>query len=403
MAYSIGSTPKARGETMVYLDNAATSWPKPEAVYQCVDRVMRPCGGNPGRSGHRLSLAAHVEIEKTRRLLAELFHADDPSRFIFTRNATEAVNLALKGLLFEGDHAIIGSMEHNAIVRPLEALKSRGVSYTMVPVSPVSGVSAAAVEAALTPQTKLIALSHASNVTGTLNPIEEIGQIARKHHVLFLLDAAQTAGLLPIDLKALDIDLLACSSHKGLLGPQGVGILYIGKNASPLPLIEGGTGSKSEQLTQPDTFPDRYESGTLNTPGIAGLGAGIRHLLDTGIDVIAARERMLTQRLLDGLGALPSVTLYGSPTIENRIGIISFNISGYDCAEVAIILDQSFDIAVRAGLHCAPLAHAALGTLSSGTVRASVGAFSTIEHIDSFLQAVCAIAGSISHGNGVKP
>lgn len=380
---------------MVYLDNAATSWPKPESVYQSMERAMRDCGGNPGRSGHRLSLAAHREIEKTRGLLVELFHADDPSRFIFTRNATEAVNLALKGLLCEGDHVVIGSMEHNALLRPLESLKNRGVSYTAVPASPLGGVSAAAVEASLTPQTKLIALGHASNVTGTINPIHEIGRIARKHNALFLVDAAQTAGLLPIDLQTLEIDLLACSSHKGLLGPQGVGILHIGKNAFPLPLIEGGTGSRSELPTQPDTFPDRYESGTPNTPGIAGLGAGIRYLLDRGIENICQHERMLTQRLLEGLSSLPAVTLYGSPTVQNRIGIVSFNIHGYDCAEVEIILDQSFDIAVRAGLHCAPLAHAALGTLDSGTVRASVGAFSTAKEIDLFLQAVRAVMASV--------
>lgn len=373
---------------MIYLDNAATTWPKPEPVYDAVTKAMRALGGNPGRSGHALSLAAGRAIEDTRLLLSRFFNASDPSRIVFARNATEAINLALQGTLKPGDHVITSSMEHNAVARTLQALKSRGVETTKVTTSPETGISLPEIEKSITPATRMIVVSHASNVTGTVQPVTQIGEIAHKHGLLFLVDTAQTAGILPIDVEGMDIDLLAFSAHKGLFGIQGVGGLYIGKAANPQPLIYGGTGSHSQSLDQPETFPDRYESGTPNTPGIVGLGAGIRFIIEQGVENIREREVSLAIRLLEGLHRMTNVIIYGPQTPGDRIGVVSLNVNGFDPIELSLMLSQSFDIATRAGLHCAPDAHATLGTLEKGTLRISVSYMNTIEDIDACLQAL---------------
>ena len=382
---------------MIYFDNAATGWPKPEEVYSAVEKAMKEWGGNPGRSGHKMSLQAGRIIEETRLLLAQFFNVPDHKRIVFTLNATEAINLALKGFLEPGDHVVTGSMEHNAVARPLEALKGKGIEISKVAVSPQRGIDPAQVEKAIKSNTKMVVLNHASNVTGTVNPIGEVGRLCREKGIVFLVDAAQSAGYLPIDVQDMCIDLLAFPGHKGLMGPQGVGGLYISPQVFLAPMKEGGTGSDSQSLIQPRYSPDLYESGTPNTPGIAGLGEGIRFILSEGLDKIRAREKLLMRRLLEGLEDIPGVVLYGPPLDTERAPVVSINIAGMDSLEVALILDQAFDIAVRAGLHCAPDAHRVLGTLEKGTIRLSLGYFNKEEEIDVCLEALASIAGEVAY------
>lgn len=380
---------------MIYLDNAATSWPKPESVYHAVDIAMREHGGNPGRSGHKMSLEASKIMEETRYLLARLFNVQAPDRLIFTLNTTEAINLGLKGILKPGDHVIAGSMEHNSVARPLELLKKKNVEVTKVSVSPVNGINPADLEKAIKPNTKMVVINHASNVTGTINSIKLIGEICHRYGIIFLVDAAQTAGTTPIDVQNMKIDLLAFPGHKGLLGPQGVGGLYIAPQIDLLPLIEGGTGSESQSLLQPSFSPDRYESGTPNIPGIAGLGAGVKFILEEGLEKIQYKENALMNRLIKGLNTIPGLIIFGPQQLQERAAVISINIEKFDSLNAAIILDQAFNIAVRAGLHCAPDAHATIGTLEKGTIRISLGYFNTEEDIDSILNALPRIAGEI--------
>lgn len=384
---------------MVYLDNAATSWPKPESVYSAIDKALRDYCGNPGRSGHRLSLAAGRVIEEARLLVAQLFGISKPESVCFTLNTTDSLNLALKGVLAAGDHVITSSMEHNSVARPLEALSAMGVEYTKVQASPITGVDIEAVKSAIRKNTKLIVFSHVSNVTGTVNPVSEIGALCRERGILFLVDAAQSAGVVPIDVQRMNIDLLAFPGHKGLLGPQGTGGLYVREGILLTPLKQGGTGSRSEQLLQPPASPDRYESGTPNTPGIAGLAAGVRFLLDEGIKNIQARESLLACRLIDNIRDIPGLTLYGPPAHIPRSGVVSVAFEDMDAVQAAIILDNVFDIAVRSGLHCAPDAHRTLGTLDKGgTLRIGIGYFNSEEDIDSCVQAL----RSISEEGGLK-
>jgi len=376
---------------MIYFDNAATTWPKPEAVYKAVDQFMREQGANPGRSGHRMALAAGQIIVDARNLVASLFNIPESSQVIFTLNTTEALNLGIKGLLKPGDHVITSSLEHNSVVRPLETLRNKGVEVTKLPTSATRGLLSMQVEEAIKENTKLIILTHASNVTGVINPIQEIGKIARARGVLFMVDSAQTAGVFPIDVQAMCIDMLAFAGHKGLLGPQGVGGLWLRNDLQLIPLKEGGTGSHSESPLQPEKCPDRYESGTFNTPGIAGLAAGLQFLSQIGIDQIREKERMLTERLLSGLALIARVIVYGPPLGTERASVISFNIEGMDPSEVSLIMDQSFEIATRPGLHCAPDAHRSIGTLPQGTVRLSLGFFNTVEEVDKCLEAITMI------------
>lgn len=376
---------------MIYFDNAATTWPKPEAVYQAVDYFMREQGANPGRSGHRMALTAGQIIAEARNLVAKLFNVPEPSQVIFTLNTTEALNLGIKGLLKPGDHVITSSFEHNSVVRPLETLRDHGIEVTKLPTTASNGLLPIQVEEAIKGNTKLIILTHASNVTGVLNPIREIGKIARARGVVLMVDAAQTAGVFPIDVQSMCIDILAFAGHKGLLGPQGVGGLCIRKDLQLTPLKEGGTGSNSESLLQPEQCPERYESGTFNTPGIAGLVAGIQFIFQIGIEQIREKERSLTERLLRGLQLIPGVIIYGPPLGTEQASVISFNIEGMDPSEVSLIMDQSFEIATRSGLHCAPDAHRTTGTLAKGTVRLSLGYFNTTEEVDKCLEAVSSI------------
>ncbi len=379
---------------MIYLDNAATSWPKPEAVYQAMDNFMRYIGASPGRSAHRLSIEAGRIIYETRESLAQLFGTDDPMHIIFTSNATEALNLALRGILHPGDHVITSSMEHNSVMRPLRAMERKGVEITVVNCSPEGFLNPQDIERAIKPNTKLITLNHASNVVGTILPVAEVGQIARHHDVLFMVDAAQTVGCYPIDVETMNIDLLAFSGHKGLYGPQGVGGLYLRKGMEQRiePLTYGGTGSHSEYEYQPDFLPDKYESGTPNTVGLAGLGAGVRFVLSQGVSSMQRKEETLTQLLLQGLKAIPRVTVYGDSDTRRQVAVVSFNISGLTPSEVAMQLEEGYQIMCRAGLHCSPAAHKTMGTFPQGTIRLSPGHFTSPEDIEITLEAVQEIA-----------
>ena len=379
---------------MIYLDNAATSWPKPESVAVAMESTLRQGMGNPGRSGHRMSLLAARSIRRARSGLARLFGIRNPDDIAFTLNATWAINLALKGCLAPGDHVITSSLEHNAVTRPLWALAAAGVEVTRLPTDPRDGVDPDALRRALRPGTRMVVLTHASNVTGTVNPIGAVGRLCRDRGILFLVDAAQTAGSFPIDVEELCIDLLAFPGHKGLLGPQGTGGLYVSPAVALRPLAEGGTGSHSQSPEQPEQRPDRYESGTPNTPGIAGLGAAVEFVLEKGVGKIRSREQALVDRLVHGLADIRGVRVTGPAPGRERAATVSLIIEGLDPHEVSVILESSFDIAVRAGLQCAPDAHRSLGTLERGTIRLSPGYFTTDAEIEACIGAITAIAAA---------
>lgn len=353
-----------------------------------MNEVMRRIGGNPGRSDHKLARKANQIITETREKIAELLCIPEAQRVIFTCNATEAINLGLKGSLSPGDHALISSLEHNSVIRPLKALERVGVGFSQIPCFRQGHLNLRSLKRNLRRKTKLIVLTHASNVTGALLPVEEVGGFAHSRGILFLVDAAQTAGLVPIDVEKMKIDLLACSGHKSLYGPQGTGILYIRPGVDLRPLKEGGTGTESESEDQPSTLPHRFESGTLNTPGIAGLGAGVSFVLAEGIEKIWKKEKRLTQQLLRGLRRNKRVHIYGPLDVEDRIPVVSFNVDSMNPAEVSFLLDDLYDILVRAGLHCAPQAHRTLGTFPTGTTRASLGFFNTPEDIEALVKAI---------------
>jgi cysteine desulfurase family protein len=364
-------------ERPIYMDNAATSWPKPEETLTAMADYARSVGANPGRSGHRMSVDAGRVIFDTREAVAELFGVTNPLQIIFTKNATEALNIAIFGLLKPGDHVITSGMEHNSVMRPLRAMEKRGVELSVVPCSPSGEMSPDDVDRAIKKTTRAIYLTHASNVTGTIMPISKVGKIARKKEVLFCIDAAQTAGVIPISVEEMSIDLLAFTGHKSLFGPQGTGGLYIrnGLEGEISPLTMGGTGSRSESQEHPDFLPDKFESGTPNSIGIAGLGAGIQFIRRTGIESIRKKEQELTAMLIDGIASITGTTLHGCLDPERQTAVLSFNIEGMSPAEVALALDEEFNIMSRPGLQCAPAAHQTMGTFSEGTVRLSPGYF----------------------------
>lgn len=379
---------------MIYLDNAATSWPKPDKVCTEMVNCIKEYGANPGRSGHKMAIVASEKIYECRENLCTLFNISNPLNVSFTCNTTEALNIGIKGVLQPGDHVIITSMEHNSVLRPIKKLESSGIKVSIVEADEDGKVNLLDIVRQIRYQTKLIVTTHASNVNGTVMPIEEIGQIARKHNIIYMVDAAQTAGVLPIDVEKMNIDILAFPGHKGLLGPQGTGGLYIREGLILQTLKEGGTGSMSENLYQPELVPDRYESGTLNTPGIAALNEGIKYILKTGINSIAEHERELTGYMLEGLYNMKMIKVYGLKDLDGRIGVISINISGKDCVDVCNELDEKYDIAARGGLHCSYLAHRTMDTLETGTVRFSIGWFNSKTDINNALQAIYRIANN---------
>jgi len=380
---------------MIYFDNAATSWPKPPGMAQAMVRFIDEVGANPGRSGHRLAVESGRIVYAAREAVAALFNAPDPLRVAFGANGTEALNLALRGLLHPGDHVITSSMEHNSVMRPLRALEQQGVEVTAVACSPEGRLDPAALEAALRPNTALIVLNHASNVVGTLLPVAEVGRIALQRGLLLLVDAAQTGGAYPIDMQADGIDLLAFTGHKSLYGPMGTGGLIVGARVDAArlePLKRGGTGSRSEREEQPNFLPDMCESGTPNAVGLAGLEAGVRWVLERGVAAIRAHEQALTQRLIDGLRQVPGVTVYGGLDAVQQTATVSFNVAGREPSEVGLWLDEECGIMCRVGLHCAPAAHRTIGTFPTGTVRFGLGAFNTVEEVDVAVEAVRRLA-----------
>lgn len=376
---------------MIYFDNAATFWPKPAAVGQAISRFLETSAGNPGRSGHRMSLAAARIVYNLREALAEFFGLEDPLRLVFTSGATESINLALRGLLRPGDHVVTSSLEHNAVMRPLRALEREGVRLSVVACGADGSLSPRAVAAALRPETRLVVLNHASNVSGTILPIAEVGEITRREGKLLLVDAAQTAGVLPINMKQMNVDLLAFSGHKGLLGPTGIGGLAIGEHVDVremTPLKRGGTGSRSEFEEQPDFLPDKYEAGTPNSVGIAGLAASLDYLREHGVEALRRHEIALTRQLIDGLRAMPGIQLLGPCDPARQVAVVSFTVAGWHVSEVALRLDEAHGILCRPGLHCAPAAHHALGSFPEGTVRFSPGPFNTSKDVEEALEAV---------------
>jgi cysteine desulfurase/selenocysteine lyase len=377
---------------MIYLDNAATSFPKPEAVYQALDAFARHDLANPGRAGHKMALAAERALDDCRHLLNQFFHGEGPERFIFTLNCTDALNMAFKGILKNGDHVITSDLEHNSVSRPLRAMELAGkITLTRVQADRGGTVDPDDIRKAITPNTRLIAHTHGSNVLGTVQPIQQIGELSRKHEILFMVDAAQTAGVTPIDIQAMCIDLLAFPGHKSLLGPTGTGALYVGPAAIVGAWREGGTGGDSSSETQPREYPYFLEGGTPNVLGVAGLAAGIKYVTQQGLAKIQAHEVALIERLAKRLDEIGGYEVFGHRDMNRRIGTLSFRSELLPAAEIGGILDQAFDIAIRPGLHCAPYIHRAIGTFPDGAVRVSPGPFNTSEEIDTLANALAEI------------
>ncbi len=379
----------------IYLDNAATSFPKPEAVYDAVDHYNRHLGVAVGRGAFDQAVELQGSVNRCRSRAAELLGAESPDRIAFTFNCTDSLNTALHGLIDSNAHVVTTDVEHNSVLRPLRELQDRlGIEVTYVPVDAVGRVAPEDIRAAMRPDTRVVAVNHASNVTGTIQPIADIGQIARKAGATFVVDAAQSAGHIPLNLAELPIDVLCCAGHKGLLGPLGTGLFYVrpGIEERLRSLRQGGTGTHSEDDRQPESLPDKYESGNHNAPGLVGLAAALDFLTERGIDNIRAHEQQLTAQLLEGLAQIPGLTQYGPTDPTERVAVVSITLEGFDPQDLAGILDDSFAIQTRAGLHCAPRIHESLGTKpAGGTIRLSPGPFSTAEDIDAAIEALRAI------------
>lgn len=380
---------------MIYLDNAATSWPKPPEVAKKMVQVLEQAGGNPGRSGHSLSIKAARVVYETSEALATFLNLSDPLRIIFTNNATHALNIVVQGLLEPGNTVVTSSMEHNSLMRPLRNLEKRGVRLKIVQCLPDGRIMPDDVAKAIDNKTRLVAMLHASNVTGTIMPISEISEIAHKVGALVLVDAAQTAGVRQLDIEALGADFLAITGHKGLLGPPGIGALLINSNfdtSNLRTLMQGGTGSQSEREEQPEYLPDKYESGTVNLVGIAGLLAGIKWIEKKGLNEIREHESKLRSRLVCGLSTIKGVKIYGPEEIDANAAIVSFTIAGKTVSEIGQRLDDEFGILTRVGLHCAPAAHHTIGSFPGGTVRLAPGIFTTMDDMQYTLSAIDKIA-----------
>lgn len=366
----------------VYLDDSSTSWPKPNIVLRAIENYINNIGASPGRSGHKLSLTAAREVFETREEIAALFHLPESEKVIFTANATHAINIALKGFLKKNDHVIISSMEHNSVYRPVWYLKQQGlIDYTVVGYDEKGVLKLDELRKCFKSNTKLVIIIHGSNVFGTINPVHKIGDICKEKGVAFMIDAAQTAGYMPINMMENNISLLAFTGHKKLYGPTGIGGLCINGNINIDTTIQGGTGSKSEMEAHPDFYPDKLEAGTPNTLGIVGLKAGIQYILNKGIDNIRKQQSDLKKHFIEQLNNINEVTLYIPESDEERLPIVSINIKNMVSSDLAFKLDNEYNIMVRAGLHCAPLAHKSFGTFPQGTVRFSIGGFNTEDEI----------------------
>jgi cysteine desulfurase/selenocysteine lyase len=377
----------------IFLDNGATSFPKPEEVYTYMDYFYRNFGVNPGRSGYDLCLEAGAVVENTRKLLTALFNGADPDHLCFSYNSTDALNLIIFGTLQPGDHAITTTIEHNSVLRPLYHLSRQGVDVDYVPFDGAGFVDPDEIRKRFRPNTRLVIVNHASNVIGTIQPVREIGRHCREAGIPFAIDASQSAGKIPIDMEEQYLDVVAFTGHKSLLGPTGIGGLYVREGITIRHTRAGGTGVRSAERAHLDEYPFRLEYGTPNTVGIAGLNAGVKWILARGLEKIGEHEMHLTQLLCDGLRDIPGVTLYCQDDLTHHIGVMAFNVDGMDAADVGTMLDVDYDILCRTGLHCAPLVHEQLGTAKiRGAVRFGIGPFNTEEHIQTAIRAVGDIA-----------
>lgn len=388
---------KIKSPKPVYFDSAATTRQKPPQVLKAVVEYAQNVGVSHGRGTYRSGIRANELIFSTRSALAQLFHIQRMDRILYMKNITEAINTALKGFLKSGDHVVLSGMEHNAVIRPLNKLKAtRGIDYTLVAANNAGRLNPYDFEQVFKENTKLVCLTHASNVTGTLTPVEEVGALCAKRNIAFLVDTAQTAGTVPIDMKAMNIDFLAFTGHKGLMGPPGTGGLAVSAKWNLDSFIEGGTGSNSDKEEQPQQWPDKFESGTQNYWGLAGLKAGVDFLLKTSVQAVRRKEAALTKIFLTEAGKMKGIKLYGlsAGAEEDRVGVVSLNIQGRDPSEVSFELDEKYGIMTRSGLHCAPLAHKTIGTYPIGTVRFSFGYYNTEKEVEKAVKALKAITGS---------
>ena len=375
---------------LIYLDNSATSFPKPEEVYEFMDSFYRTHGVSPGRSGFDASIETEEIIQNTRKLLTSLFNGDDPNRLTFSYNASDSLNMIIMGLAEKGDHIISSTLEHNSVLRPLHHLEMNGVAdVDHVPFDKHGYIDPDDIKKAIRKNTRMVIINHCSNVIGTVQPITEIGDICKKAGVYFVVDASQSAGANPIDIKAMGIDALAFTGHKCLMGPTGIGGSYIMENFPVKGTRFGGTGVRSAQKTHLTEFPFRMECGTLNTVGVAGLYAGTKWVVDHGIDKIHAQEMKLWEKLKNGIKDIENIKLYCADNPLNRNAVLSLNIDKFDSGDVGTMLDVDHNIACRTGLQCAPLVHEGIGTIDiHGTVRLSIGPFNTEAHIDAAIEAL---------------
>lgn len=376
---------------MIYMDNAATTLKKPQEVIDAVVQAMTSMG-NAGRGANEAALGAARMIYTAREKMCHFFGGEKPSRLVFTNNSTESLNIALKGLLNPGDHAITTVLEHNSVLRPLYQLQEQGVELTVIGCDEKGNIDLKDMETAIRENTRLIVCTNGSNLTGNYIPLEPIGELAHRHGLLFVVDASQTAGVFPIDVKNMQIDVLCFTGHKGMLGPQGTGGMYVSEGVEIRPFKAGGTGVQTFSKTQPEELPVRLEAGTLNGHGIAGLLAGVEYLEKTGIDTIRAREQMLMRRFYNGIKDIPGLTFYGDFEQKERCPIVTFNIGDYDSGEVSDALLMDYEISTRPGGHCAPLLHEAFGTVKQGAVRFSFSHYNTEEEIDTAIRAVYELA-----------
>ena len=372
---------------MIYLDNAATTLHKPEGVAEAMITALTSMG-NSGRGAHEATLDASRMIYGTREKLAELFHISEPMRIAFTCNATESLNIAIQGILQPGDHVITSVCEHNSVLRPVYRMAKRGVTYNMLPADKKGVIQYDQLTSLLKKETKAIVITHASNLTGNVTDLKKVSDFAKKNGLPLIVDASQTAGCIPIDVQELGIDVLCFTGHKGLMGPQGTGGIYVREGIKIAPLKVGGSGVKSFDKEHPDTMPTALEAGTLNGPGIAGLGASVSWLLKQGVEQIHEKDLALSRRFLKGIAEIPDITIYGDMDSQMRTAIVSLNLGDVDSAEMSDWLWEDYGIAVRAGAHCAPLMHKALGTEQQGAVRFSFSCFNTEEEVDAAIQAL---------------
>lgn len=380
----------------IYLDNASTTFPKAPNVASAMADYITNCGININRGSYSLAYDVEDTIYTTRHRLHTLFNGHDPSHVIFTQNVTMSLNMVIKGLLKAGDHVLVSSMEHNAVMRSLTQLLDKGITFDTIPCDSTGSIQMDSIEPLIRPNTVALIINHASNVCGTIQPLESIGAICKAHNLQFIVDAAQTAGVIPIDVKACHIDALCFTGHKGLLGPQGIGGIILTKEMAQTltPLIAGGTGSFSHLETMPTHMPDAFESGTLNLPGIIGLNEGLAYIESVGMRTIHNHELALTKTFLEGLQDIEHINVIGKQNLQDRTAVVSITIDGMDAASIAYELESTYHIMTRVGLHCAPRAHQTLGTYPEGTVRFSFGYANTLEDVEAALSALSTIAKS---------